>query len=101
MDNPKSAGDRGNTEPPNQYRARIPKIRSHRTLGEPENGNPGKFPGFEDQWVTEVQIERDEAAPLGPANGDQLMVARAGEALLRDGGDVMPGGAEECGASFA
>jgi len=101
MNNPKSAGDRGNTEPPNQYRARVPKISIHRTLGKPKNSNPRKFPGFKDQWVTEIQIERDEAAPLALANGNQLMVACPGKALLRDGGDVMPSGSEKCGASFA
>lgn len=101
MDNPKSAGDRGNTESPNQYRARIPKISSHRTLGKLYNGDPRVFPGPEDQWVTEVQIERNEAAPLALANGDQMMVACAAEALLRDGGDVVPSGAEECCAALS
>ena len=101
MNDPESAANGGHTETPDQYLAGLPQVSRHRTLGETENGDPGIFPRLEDQWVTEVQIERDEAALLALASGDQLMVTCPGKVLLRDGGDVMTSGAKERGASFA
>ena len=61
-----------------------------------ENWGPLKIPP-----VAEVKVQRDQTSNLATAGIDQVEVTRAGQALLRYSGHVMPGGAKERGASLA